>query len=60
MIFTIPWPPPAPTHPPLRTWKRRTRRNKRTRQIERELVAAFEEALARDAWAESRRTEPAR
>lgn len=38
----------------LRTWKRSKRRNKRVAAIERQQLAAFDQALQRDAWAKSR------
>ena len=50
--FTIPQPKPAPKP---RRWNRSPRRHKRIRAIERELSQLLDQALARDAWRESRR-----
>lgn len=40
---------------PLRTWKRSRRRDKRLTAVERQQLAAFDQALQREAWTESRR-----
>lgn len=47
----------APRQPgqQLRTWKRSRRKHKRVAALERQQLAAFDQSLQREAWAESRR-----
>jgi hypothetical protein len=45
--------------PQLRTWKRSKRRHKRVVAIERALAEQLDQALAREAWRESRRPKEA-
>ncbi len=52
--FIIPQPAPAPKP---RRWNRSPRRHKRIRAIERELSQLLDQALAGEAWRESRRQE---